>query len=267
MEVEPNQIDAAFCVANNDSQGEDSPFHAPVLIIVGHYGVGKTNFALNVAYDAASAGKKPTVIDLDVVNPYFRSSDYTQQLNQAGIKVISPVFAGSTLDVPSLSGAIYPAIEAANADHPLIIDVGGDDVGATALGRFAETIEKRPYQMLYVVNAKRNLTQTTEEAAALLSEIEERSGLKASGIVNNSHLQSETNADTIKDSLRYAESVAESRGLPLVATTIPVDIVQTNAEINFSEEGNEPKSSMLPPTPVTQRTYVVQVYVRTPWEL
>ncbi|MDR0514153.1 MAG: hypothetical protein LBG81_03205, partial [Coriobacteriaceae bacterium] len=152
---------------------------APLTIVVGHYGVGKTNFSLNIALDAAQAGStseeegqggrarearaesqggrareaRAKLIDLDVVNPYFRSSDHRGLLERQGIQLISPCFAGSALDVPSLSAAIMPAIEAADAHCPVIIDAGGDDQGAVALGRFANQIARRPYAMLSVVNA------------------------------------------------------------------------------------------------------------------
>ena len=123
---------------------------APVLVITGHYGVGKTNLALNLALDAAARGLEVTVVDLDVVNPFFRSSDYRALLDEAGVRTIAPVFAGTNLDGPGLSGTILPAIEQARAGEGrlLIVDAGGDDVGATALGRFARAVAAGPYEML-----------------------------------------------------------------------------------------------------------------------
>ena len=90
---------------------ETAPFEvsslAPVVVVVGHYGVGKTNFALNLALDAAAAGRAVTLADMDVVNPYFRSSEYAAVLDAAGVRLVAPVFAGAgtSLDVPSLTGA------------------------------------------------------------------------------------------------------------------------------------------------------------------
>ncbi len=112
---------------------------APITVIVGHYGVGKTNFSISLALDAVAQGWEVTLVDLDVVNPYFRSSDYRELLEEAGVRVVSPVFAGTTLDSPSLSGAVYTAIEDAirqgtGERKRVIVDAGGDDVGATALG-------------------------------------------------------------------------------------------------------------------------------------
>ena len=144
---------------------------APVAVVCGHYGVGKTNLTLNIALDAAAGGRAVTVIDLDVVNPFFRSSDYRALLDERGIRLVAPVFAGTNVDGPSLSGTIEPAIDGAQRawrdgdERPFVaIDAGGDDAGATALGRFARTVEQAPYEMLYVVNRNRNLTQEPAEA-------------------------------------------------------------------------------------------------------
>ena len=197
---------------------------APVTVVTGHYGVGKTNLSLNLAYDAAARGAQVTLVDLDVVNPYFRSSDHADTLAAQGVRLIAPVFAGkgSNLDVPSLTGAIAPAIEeayaaarqaacggeagpAADARTPggfaggptadavgptsdeaagvppavVIVDAGGDDAGATALGRFAADVVAGPYALLYVVNRFRNLTQTPVSAAAALPPILEAAHLQA----------------------------------------------------------------------------------------
>ncbi|MEG0071227.1 MAG: ParA family protein [Raoultibacter sp.] len=238
---------------------------APITVVVGHYGVGKTNFSLNLAIDAAALGQQVTLIDLDVVNPYFRSSEYASVLKDAGVTLISPVFAGSTLDSPSLSGTIDTVLTdvidrapagacACEAAHSacLIIDAGGDDVGATALGRFAGKITPHPYTMLYVINAYRNLTHEPEEAAALLAEIEIKSHLKATGIVNNSHLQDDTTDAVITDAQPFAQATADLLSLPLVCTTVPNTLVGQKNRV-FSYGG------------VSQKAYPVKVYVRAPW--
>ena len=144
-----------------------------VLIVCGHYGVGKTAFSLSLAKDAFRAGKHVTLVDLDVVNPYFRSSDQAQSLRAAGISVITPVYAGPdcNIDMPALTGAVAPAIERASSDagELCIIDVGGDDAGAAALGRFSRTIASAPYEMWYVVNRYRALTRDPHEACSTKS--------------------------------------------------------------------------------------------------
>ncbi|MGI6105631.1 MAG: ParA family protein [Raoultibacter sp.] len=239
---------------------------APITLVIGHYGVGKTNFSLNLAFDARKEGKEVTLIDLDVVNPYFRSSDYVEQLNAAGIRTIEPNFARSTLDVPSLSGAIGPALSSADENHLVILDIGGDDVGSTALGRYSETINNLPHLSLYLVNAYRNLTQTPEEAAEMLVEIEEKSHIKADGIINNSHLKQETTLETIKKSQDFAKGCAEKTGLPLLATSVPESIFDGSCQSAQEKSCYEPKSSVVLSRADLQKPYIVQVYVRTPWE-
>ncbi len=247
----------------------------PVVVVCGHYGVGKTNFALNLAHDAAAAGAAVTLVDLDVVNPYFRSSDYANDLEVCGVRVIAPVFAsrGTSLDVPSLTGAIAPAIEEAQAQaanegahgpsepfpaHLVIIDAGGDDAGATALGRFSAALAAGSYAMLYVVNQRRNLTHTPQEAVSVLREIEAKSGLAATAVVNNTHLQKETDADVVERGIPFAEEVARTCGLPLACTTVPPSAQGLIAHRKTSGVGREASQQTL---------YPVQIYVRTPWDV
>lgn len=237
---------------------------APVVVVCGHYGVGKTNLSLNLALDAAARGFDVTLVDLDVVNPFFRSSDYGELLDDAGVRVIAPVFAGTNLDGPSLSGTILPAIEQAQytpeAGEPerlLIIDAGGDDVGATALGRFAHAVAADPYEMLYVVNRSRNLTQEPAEAAEVLREIEAKSHLRATAVANNTHLQSDTDARVIEQGIPFAQEVAELVDLPLAFTTVPAD--QTTSVADRETIHLAPNEGVI-------ALYPVQVYVRTPWQ-
>lgn len=227
---------------------------APVTVVLGHYGVGKTNLSINLALDAAADGYAVTLVDLDVVNPYFRSSDYRELLEDAGVRVVSPVFAGTTLDSPSLSGAVSAVIEDALRQDcaRVIVDAGGDDVGATALGRFAPRIAAEDHEVLCAVNRYRNLTQTPEEAVSLLAEIQAKAGLAATGIVNNSHLKQDTTADTVAGSVAFASEVSAKTGLPIVCTAVPKEIVGR-------------KNEMFSCGAAIQNVYPVQVYVRTPW--
>lgn len=239
-----------------------------VNVIVGHYGVGKTNFALNWAYDLASRGVHVTLVDFDVVNPYFRSSDYARELENAGVNLIAPILAGSSLDTPSISGAVTTAIESAYSafgeakgeaeaeDVPsqvVIIDAGGDDVGATVLGRFSEDIAKGEYQMLYVVNKYRNLTQDAESALAIKDEIEKAAKLTVTGVVNNSHLRTETSAQTIANAFEFGRECANAIGVPLVCTT---------ASQHLLEQKNEGVIQLMN----REKIYPVKMIVRTPWE-
>ena len=194
----------------------------PITVIVGHAGVGKTNVALGLAKAEAAAGRTVTLADLDVVNPYFRSSDYDDQLREAGVRLIAPVLARTTLDTPSLTGELDAAIEqTTDPDVRLIIDVGGDDDGATTIGRWSRQLTEAGAEVLYAVSAFRALTSTPEEAAALLPGIEEHAHLRATGILNTSNLGDETTAAHVEAGRTFAAEVARLTGLPLVATVAP----------------------------------------------
>jgi CobQ/CobB/MinD/ParA nucleotide binding domain. len=193
------------------------------IIVCGHYGCGKTNFCINLAFDLSRLGKKVSIVDIDIVNPYFRASEYKDILSAKNINIISPAYALSTLDIPALSSEIYSIFS--NDDDHVIIDTGGDDAGVTALGRFSSNIiESKNYTMLYLVNSYRALTKTTSEAVTIFHEIEAASKLKVTGIVNNSHLKAKTSAKDIINSCEFADNVAFELNLPVIITTAPANI-------------------------------------------
>lgn len=190
-----------------------------ITIVCGHYGSGKTNFSLNLALDMAQGGKPVTLVDLDVVNPYFRSSDYKEMLEQKGVHIIAPCYAGTNLDTPVLSAEIDTVFDM--HDRMVIFDVGGDDAGAYALGRYSDKIKTQKYSFIYLVNKYRNLTQTPQQAVEILYEINRACGLSADYIVNNSHLQGQTTPQTIVNAMSYGNEIAESLNLPVLCTTAP----------------------------------------------
>jgi len=216
-----------------------------IIIICGHYGCGKTNLALNMAADFADKGEEVTLIDLDIVNPYFRSSDYAEFIKEHNIDLVAPTFAHSNLDLPALPTEMYSIF---TRKGRRIIDVGGDDAGATALGRFAPQLKNIPYTMLYVINKYRIQSGTPEAVCELLSEIEQASRLKADYIVNNSHLMEHTTAETINDADLFAKQTAEKLSLPIAFTVVPAQLTE-----NFSSRRGE--------------IYPVDIIVKKPWEL
>jgi hypothetical protein len=180
-----------------------------VYIITGHYGSGKTNFAVNLALKIAET-EKTAVCDLDIVNPYFRTADFEKLFSEKNIELLASVYANSNVDTPAISFDLSRVY----ADGvTLVIDVGGDDEGAKALGRYRDVFGE--YEMLYVVNFKRFLTRTAEEAFAVLKEIETASGFSHTAIVNNTNLGGETSIKTIEESRAEAEKLRELSGLPV----------------------------------------------------
>lgn len=185
------------------------------IIITGHYGSGKTNIAVNLAVEYAEKGERVCVIDLDIVNPYFRTADFGALFEEKGIYLVAPQYANTNLDIPSLGFDMAALLRGYDR---VVVDVGGDDAGAIALGQYATILKNFGYEMLYVVNSFRFLTSTPEEALELLRDIELVSSLKATGVVNSSNLGLETTAEDILGSMDYAEGCAKAAGLPLVFT-------------------------------------------------
>lgn len=190
-----------------------------VTLLCGHYGSGKTNIAVNMAIDLKKKTEKVLIADLDIVNPYFRTKDSIEEFDKAGIKLIGSAFANTNLDAPALPQEMYAIIH--DPSYHAIVDVGGDDVGAVALGRLSETIAKEnDYDMFLVVNCYRPLTKDVKSTIEVKEEIEIASRLKFTGIINGSNLASGTTAEAILDSVDYAKEVAENVKLPLVATAV-----------------------------------------------
>jgi len=191
--------------------------HKRVTLFAGHYGSGKTNIAVNYALKLAGEGKDVVIADLDIVNPYFRTKDSAAVLEAAGVKLISPQFANTNVDLPALPAEAYRLVQ----DKSIygIMDIGGDDRGAYALGRYVPALkEENNYRMVFVANAYRPLTRTPEEAMEVMREIEEACGLKFTDIINNSNLAAETEPETVLSTLEYMQTLSSLSGLPVFAT-------------------------------------------------
>jgi DhnA family fructose-bisphosphate aldolase class Ia len=196
-----------------------------IYIITGHYGVGKTNVCVNMAMTLSTVDHaKVSVIDLDTVNPYFRTADFESLFGEHDIKLISSVYANSNLDTPAITFGIESIIKnSTNPKDSLIVDVGGDDTGAMALGQFAEMLSSygENLKMFYVVNSYRYLTADPKDSLNLMRSIESASRLKHTGIINNSNLGVETTLTTVESSRPFAEILSKESGLPVVATCYP----------------------------------------------
>ena len=196
-----------------------------LTLFAGHYGSGKTNIAVNYAKFLAGQGMDVCIADLDIVNPYFRTADSAKDLEQAGVTLISPQFANSNVDLPALPAEAYRLVE----DKSIygVMDIGGDDRGAYALGRYVPFMKKEnDYRMAFVANCYRPLTRTPEEALEVMREIEAACKLEFTCIVNNSNLGTETTVETIEDSFAYIEKLSELSGLPVWLHTARADLAQ-----------------------------------------
>lgn len=199
--------------------------HKRLTLFAGHYGSGKTNIAVNYAMLLAEEGKKVCIADLDIVNPYFRTKDSERELSERGIALISPRYANTNVDLPALPAESYRLVQDTSVFG--IADIGGDDRGAYALGRFADAIKKEGnYRMAFVINRHRPLTSTVEDTVEIMREIEAACGLPFTCIVNNSNIGSETTKETVLDSVAYAEAVSLATGLPIWLHTAESHIVE-----------------------------------------
>ena len=199
--------------------------HKRLTLFAGHYGSGKTNIAVNYALALAKEGKQVVIGDLDIVNPYFRTADSKRELEKAGVTLISPQFANTNVDLPALPAEAYRLVE----DKSIygIMDIGGDDRGAYALGRYVPFMkEENNYRMAFVANCYRPLTRTPEEALEVMREIEAACKLEFTCIVNNSNLGTETTAQTVEDSFDYMQKLSQLSGLPLWLTTARADVAE-----------------------------------------
>lgn len=188
-----------------------------ITMIAGHYGSGKTNIAVNMAFDLKKQYDNVAIADLDIVNPYFRTKDSQAELEDMGIRLICSEYANTNVDIPALPQDMYSIVD--DKELMAIVDIGGDDRGAYALGRYSPGIlAEGNYDMLFVINCFRPLTRNAEDVIEVMHEIETAGKIKFTGIINNSNLGAETAAEDVLNSLRYADEVSKATGLPVVIT-------------------------------------------------
>lgn len=204
--------------------------HKRLTLFAGHYGSGKTNIAVNYAMLLAGEGKRVCIADLDIVNPYFRTKDSEAELKERGITLISSRYANTNVDLPSIPAESYRLVQDKSIHG--VIDIGGDDRGAYALGRFADAIRAEgDYRMAFVINRHRPLTSTVEDTVEIMREIETASNLRFNCIVNNSNIGPETTPDTVRASVEYAEGVANATGLPIWLYTAESSVAKDLADL------------------------------------
>lgn len=190
-----------------------------ITLFAGHYGSGKTNIAVNYAIWLKQRHEDVVIADLDIVNPYFRTKDSERLLRERGIETVSPEFANSNVDLPALPAELYGVVQ--NRRRYAVLDIGGDDRGAYALGRFAPYIlEENDFEMIYVANFCRPLTVTAGEALEVMREIEAAGGIPFTAIVNNTNLGGMTDPKTVYMGLERSQELSKLCGLPLLFTSV-----------------------------------------------
>ncbi len=189
-----------------------------LTVLVGNYGSGKTEIALNLALEKKLCGQT-ALVDLDIVNPYFRSGEKRTLLQNKGIRVLMPTFATTNVDIPALPAEIQSVFDAPS--EQVIFDVGGDDTGATALGRYAPFFlkERANTLVLYVVNVCRPLSQTADDILRLMERISAKARMKPDALINNANLQGETTVELLLRGQQVLIEVSHKTGLPIAMIT------------------------------------------------
>ncbi len=195
-----------------------------ITIISGHYGSGKTNIAVNLAVDLKKQRSKVAICDIDIVNPYFRTKDSEDLFKEKGIRLICSAYANSNVDIPALPQDMYAVTD--DSQLYSILDVGGDERGALALGRLAPKISQEDYDMFYVINKFRPLTRDVDSAYEVMQEIETACRLKFTGVINNSNLGLETTCEDVINSLNYANDFCKKVNLPLIFTSVDKNLYE-----------------------------------------
>lgn len=191
-----------------------------VFVLIGNYGSGKTELALNFAFRAAREGKRAELIDLDMVNTYFRLTDRGNLIKSREIRLVSPNYTHSSVETLSLPAEVASAFD---MDWDTVVfDVGGDPAGATALGRYHQDFAALPegsLQVLNVVNTRRPMAGTADRVVHLMSDLERHSRQKVSGFVNNTNLARMAGPDDLRDGYEVIREASLRTGVPVLYTT------------------------------------------------
>lgn len=218
-----------------------------LVIITGHYGSGKTEFAVNYAIKMKENYDNVSLADLDIVNPYFRSRERKIFLEELGVHVLdSSINNNQTLDLPALPAGIMGIIQ--NTNIKAILDIGGDPVGARVLARFSEQIEKNDYDLFYVINGNRPETQTKENVIKYLRNIEETSNLKVTGLINNTHLLKDTSVEDVEFGHELTKEVSWQTNIPIRYEAA----MKKTADIIYNEE-------------IKEKLFPINLYMREEW--
>lgn len=188
-------------------------FENRITIFTGHFGSGKTEVSINYAFRMAQSGFKTVIVDFDIVNPFFRTADARERLEEKGIKVITPVYANTNADTPSLPAEISSVFE--DNSYHVVFDVGGDDLGAKVLSRYNEEIMKDDYVHYFVINTRRPMTRNPEEIARMIAEIQESSRLKVDKLVNNANLLEASTPQLLEEASSIIKTVSDSLSIPV----------------------------------------------------
>ncbi len=198
-------------------------FEKRINIFTGHFGSGKTEVAVNSALKLAESGYKTSIVDFDIVNPYFRTADAKEELERNNIWVVLPMYANTNVDVPAIPPEIYSLFQ--KKEYKVVLDVGGDDLGARAVSRFKDEILNDDYEMYFVINTRRGMTDTPEKIMEMIALIEAGANIKVTKLVNNSNLLEETSPEILLEGNEIISAVSQKLGIPIGITAGMEEVV------------------------------------------
>lgn len=204
-------------------------------IIIGAYGSGKSEIAVNMALSQRKAlpDKKLLIADLDIVNPFYRSSDCASVLEKAGVRLITPLYAGSNVDAPVLPPDMYVIFD--DESYQGIFDIGGEDMGALVLGSLKKRIENTDAAIYMAVNTLRPFTSDPEQIAVMTNELAAAAGFKIDGYINNTNLLDETTADIVIEGESKIVEASKITGIPLIANCVMEGVVIPEGKLSDRE--------------------------------
>ncbi len=231
---------------------DQSPFRKRVTVLVGHFGSGKTEIALNHALKTASQGARVSLVDLDVVKPYFRSRAARAILEQAGIELIAPTGDQHHADLPILVPAIRDSFRDRN--RRIILDCGGDGTGARALGAISDVVPEEESERILVLNFRRPFTRNVDEAEQMIRTIQAVGRMGITGLISNTHLMGETVPEIVLEGYELARETSTRMEIPLVAVTMDEGTAATLDGTRFDAPVMVLRRIVHPPFEQSQRT-------------
>ncbi|HBV67851.1 MAG TPA: ATP-binding protein [Clostridiales bacterium] len=217
-----------------------------LVIVIGHYGSGKTEFSVNYAVKMKENFENVNIADLDIVNPYFRSREKRDFFEKIGIKVFDSSIKNTAVDIPALPAQLMGVI--LNPNEKSVLDVGGDPVGARVLARYSEQIRNVEYDMFFVINGNRPETNTAEGALKYLRMIEATSRLKVTGLINNTHMLKDTTAEDVEFGHELTKKVSWETDIPIRYEAV---IKETAGKIKNEE--------------ILEKLFPINLYMREEW--
>ena len=224
-----------------------------VYVLIGNYGSGKSELALNFAFKAAETGRTE-LLDLDMVNTYFRLTERGNMTRMKEIRLVSPNYACSGVETLSLPAEVASAF--AMDWDTVVFDVGGDAVGSTALGRYHQDfmeLEEGSLEVLNVINTRRPLAGTVEKIVRLQEDMQRHSRLKITGMINNTNLATATSPADLRDGYEIIKQVSEITGVPVKYTSGKKEMLDV-----FLAEGHDAKYIGTP--------LVIDTYMQRDWD-